>query len=131
MCCNKNCDCKKERVDDFTHAQALAWRAISKTLDRVTPDWYIGDETGLESAVRAIERLAIHGPRTGVDWSKAPNWAQYAAQDADGVWYWYERKPGVHPGSFAWHVNGWSSYERCGGEPNPEFKKTLQRRSKA
>lgn len=27
------------------------------------------------------------------DWKDAPEWAQYLALDADGVWYWYEKKP--------------------------------------
>ena len=25
-----------------------------------------------------------------IDWSHAPEWATRAAQDGDGVWYWYE-----------------------------------------
>ena len=27
------------------------------------------------------------------DWSDAPEWADYLAQDANGTWYWYEGKP--------------------------------------
>lgn len=27
------------------------------------------------------------------DWSKAPEWATYAAMDDDGDWYWYETRP--------------------------------------
>lgn len=27
------------------------------------------------------------------DWKKAPDWANYAAMDASGSWYWYESKP--------------------------------------
>lgn len=27
------------------------------------------------------------------DWKKAPSWAQFAAQDGDGLWYWYEHRP--------------------------------------
>jgi hypothetical protein len=28
-----------------------------------------------------------------IDWSKAPEWANYAAMDSDGSWWWYETKP--------------------------------------
>lgn len=27
------------------------------------------------------------------NWAKAPKWANYAAQDANGEWYWYQRMP--------------------------------------
>ena len=27
------------------------------------------------------------------EWSEAPEWAQYLAQDADGEWYWFELQP--------------------------------------
>ena len=27
------------------------------------------------------------------DWNNAPEWADYLAQDHDGIWYWYEEKP--------------------------------------
>jgi len=27
------------------------------------------------------------------DWKDAPEWAQWVAMDADGVWFWYEEKP--------------------------------------
>lgn len=28
-----------------------------------------------------------------VDWSKAPWWANYAAMDCNGIWYWFQNKP--------------------------------------
>lgn len=28
-----------------------------------------------------------------IDWSKAPEWARYVAMDADGTWFWFEKKP--------------------------------------
>lgn len=31
----------------------------------------------------------------GIDWSKAPEWANYAAQDSTGEWYWYEFVPWI------------------------------------
>lgn len=36
------------------------------------------------------------------NWKDAPGWAQWLAQDADGVWYWYESQPRVLDGPQAW-----------------------------
>ncbi|HUT62985.1 MAG TPA: hypothetical protein VMZ04_03410 [Anaerolineae bacterium] len=27
------------------------------------------------------------------NWKDAPEWAQWLAQDEDGCWYWYQKKP--------------------------------------
>lgn len=37
----------------------------------------------------------VHGakPSTRYDWGKAPEWAQWAARENDGIGYWYEKKP--------------------------------------
>lgn len=32
------------------------------------------------------------------EWGSAPEWAKYLAQDDNGRWYWYERKPKQHKG---------------------------------
>ncbi|AVO24129.1 hypothetical protein [Xanthomonas phage XPP9] len=38
------------------------------------------------------------------DWDDAPDWAQYAACDYNGVWYWYDAEPYIHPsGVWAWY----------------------------
>ena len=29
------------------------------------------------------------------DWSQAPEWAQYCAQDRDGSWAWFKDKPEI------------------------------------
>lgn len=34
------------------------------------------------------------------DWNKAPQWANFAAQDPDGQWYWYEFEPSVNCGEW-------------------------------
>lgn len=31
------------------------------------------------------------------DWSKAPDWANYLAQDGCGLWYWFEVEPYPNP----------------------------------
>lgn len=33
-------------------------------------------------------------------WSTAPEWANYIAQDKNGVWHWFEREP--HRGPREW-----------------------------
>ena len=35
------------------------------------------------------------------EWSKAPPWANWIAQDEDGQWYWYQKKP-------VWNRSYWS-----------------------
>lgn len=31
-----------------------------------------------------------------IDWSKAPEWANYVAMDKNGDWYWHEKKPSIN-----------------------------------
>jgi hypothetical protein len=38
------------------------------------------------------------------DWSTAPDFARYLAQDADGTWIWFENKP--EPRSHTWAACG-------------------------
>lgn len=59
------------------------------------------------------------------DWSKAPEWANYAAMDKDGEWYWYENEPIIV------YKDHWSPidcrYEKT--EQNDDFwKATLDKR---
>ena len=42
------------------------------------------------------------------DWSKAPDWAQWAATDSNGIVYWYGVKPYVDR-----FYNRWMSYHRA------------------
>lgn len=28
-----------------------------------------------------------------IDWTQAPEWANFAAMDCDGEWWWYESEP--------------------------------------
>ena len=37
------------------------------------------------------------------DWSLAPEWAMYAAQDQDSSWYYYEVEPWQDNASGDWH----------------------------
>lgn len=67
------------------------------------------------------------------DWEDAPDWAMWLAQDADGSWAWYQRKPvqlrGDHGGGL-WDIRQYL-HEWLGAgrdKPNPEWKATLERR---
>ena len=39
------------------------------------------------------------------DWKDAPEWAKFLAQDKDGSWYWFEKKPFLHTHGF-WILSG-------------------------
>jgi hypothetical protein len=47
--------------------------------------------------------------QTKYDWSKAPDWAQWAATDYDGRSYFYETKPFPHS------VGEWDRFSGHGG----------------
>ena len=62
-------------------------------------------------------------------WSIAPDNAEWAAQSADGDWWWYEVKP--KPDEDRWYNDGdltAGQYFACKDSPNENFKSTLQRR---
>ena len=39
-------------------------------------------------------------------WRYAPDWATFIAQDSDGVWNWYERKPHARIDEGVWYAYG-------------------------
>lgn len=41
---------------------------------------------------------------SNIDWSQAPEWAQYAAMDFDCGWYWYAVTP--YTASYSWISDG-------------------------
>jgi hypothetical protein len=41
-------------------------------------------------------------------WIDAPEWAQWLAQDADGIWHWFDEKPMQVIG-----VNKWGTWHGC------------------
>ncbi len=47
---------------------------------------------------------------TKPDWKAAPSWANYAAMDEDGAWYWYGKKPDV--ATDCW-IPAEGDYEAC------------------
>lgn len=58
--------------------------------------------------------------------SLLPEWAQFAAQDADGTWWVYEAEPNLqHNG---WYENEVGRHRRLGKTAPPaEFRETLIR----
>jgi hypothetical protein len=58
------------------------------------------------------------------EWSQAPEWARYLAQDKDGEWYWFEYEP--EPKAGYWNL------DRCVGQSEKankeEWTLTLEQR---
>lgn len=53
-----------------------------------------------------------------IDWSEAPEWAKFAAMDADGDRYWYAMQPKIaHPADDYWANIG--RYAKAGHTPKP------------
>lgn len=40
------------------------------------------------------------------EWSEAPEWAMWLAQDFDGAWWWYANEPQVSDTGHNWMPNG-------------------------
>jgi hypothetical protein len=63
-----------------------------------------------------------------INWSKAPEWANYIAQDYDGSWAWFESRP--RP------CKMWEYWVETEGRvlaitpENPDWQDTLQERPK-
>lgn len=95
-------------------------------------DRQLGERPGSEHAealasVAADLRnlLAGKSPACPIDWSRAPDWAQWLAMDAEGEWYWYELEP--QRGGREWVCNS--------GRADPTFplswRETLHQRPEA
>ena len=62
-------------------------------------------------------------------WHDAPDWAEWLAQDSNGCWWWYDKKP-EPAGSMFLDFNGGEGAQIAKGEcePNPDWLQTLERR---
>lgn len=71
---------------------------------------------------------ALGKPQKGV-WERAPDWARFRAQDQDGSWYWYEKRPVKDVDFWRWDRR---TESRCGfsnnGAPNADWQHTLEER---
>jgi len=75
----------------------------------------------LEEAIRKVEREE----EKRVPWEEAPEWAMWAAMDADGSWWWFEAEPTIteddwHPKTYMWR--------RFEHTVHPDFRNSKQRR---
>lgn len=65
-------------------------------------------------------------PPTLPDLGKAPDWADWIAQDADGTWWAYEAEPNQH--DIGWYENEVGRILRLEkGSPNPDWQESLMR----
>ena len=70
-------------------------------------------------------KAALSGPP---DWSDAPPDWNWAAQDADGRWFWYRTEPLPGPGGGVWRSNSRDQCLAGVGQPNPDWDLSLIRR---
>lgn len=82
------------------------------------------DRRIIAEALEELAPLVAAGP----DWSKAPDWARWAAMDDDGSWYWYKRKPKCIRGCFIDPEDDSAAIQRTFAT---DFRKTLQRKPAA
>lgn len=88
----------------------------------------------LQEAVQSIQREIdtldrVYDEKRAVDdsgpsWDDAPKWARYLAQDSDGAWWWYEKKPQPLDG-FWWSDTGLVE-EDCVQSPSSNWESSLQ-----
>lgn len=92
--------------------------------DEELRDSYQALQEDFNRVSKELEQLKLQ--QFTLDWSKAPEWANWLAQDANGGWYLYENKP----------VRGITQWGRCDKHDavsfhvNPEWINTLQERPK-
>ncbi len=56
------------------------------------------------------------------DWSQAPVWAKYLAQDVNGSWVWFALKPEPNDTHGEWMPQG--RFQRA--KTTPEWRETLE-----
>lgn len=58
-----------------------------------------------------------------IDWDSAPEWANYAAMDEDGDWFWFENEP--RHSRAVWYAEGKCKFI---GNPATNWEETLTKR---
>lgn len=82
-------------------------------------------------AIRSTSALGrkILAERSKPSWADAPDWAEWLAQDQRGDWYWYQVEPEADLNVDEWCNEGGRLCEAVDcGEPNPNWRTTLERR---
>lgn len=62
-------------------------------------------------------------------WDEAPDWARYLAQDYDGSWTWFEKKPSTNSHLNYWFRTGDNMMQRAHTQMDL-WKETLEERPK-
>lgn len=67
------------------------------------------------------------------DWTKAPDWAKYLAQNIDGIWKWHNKKPVLDANDGKWYSTSLESLNYAGYTPpkGEEYKKSVQAKPKS
>jgi uncharacterized protein with NAD-binding domain and iron-sulfur cluster len=70
---------------------------------------------------------------TAIDWSKAPEWALWAARDASGKWWWHSNKPKIRGLEWVPSVISeyWTEIERAAIRCNQHWMLSLTKRPEA
>jgi hypothetical protein len=65
-----------------------------------------------------------------ISWCDAPGWADYLAQDCNGLWYWYSNKPRYRSTeSYEWRKDiGLVSFCHNSCKTNPFWRETVYTR---
>lgn len=99
-------DAKKMRF--YAEAEIKRLEKMLETAKRelcVEPASAIDDDSPRAQAIGQNGNTGEHYGENKPDWSIAPEWAEFLAQDDNGRWYWYEHEPECDDA-------GW--YEECG-----------------
>ena len=62
------------------------------------------------------------------NWKDAPKWAQWLAQDANGLWWWYENEPYQTDDNSWWSDGDHKPAERQYTYHEPDWRETLEQR---
>lgn len=62
---------------------------------------------------------------TTLNWEQAPPGWNWAAQDADGKWYWYSNPPIIGVGGGIWRANSRAQLFAFQGASNPYWYESL------
>jgi len=73
-----------------------------------------------------MERTII-GNMVMLEWTKAPEWAQWAAMNGNGEWYWYENEPELRTN--AWTNAPLTRNRRFNFPPCTNWKESKRQRS--
>jgi hypothetical protein len=68
--------------------------------------------------------------KTPPQWSKAPTWANWRAQDENGAWWWFSHEPNYRASiyfGFEWQSSYNLKFIRQ-GKPNSNWRETLEKR---